>query len=259
MAILEVNNVKKIYTTRFGGNQVQALTDVSFSVEKGEYVAIMGESGSGKTTLLNILAALDKATSGLVLLNGKNLSTLRDSEVSAFRRENLGFVFQDFNLLDNFNIQDNIFLPLVLAGKNYNEMRVRLMPIAESLGIKAILGKFPYEVSGGQKQRAAACRALITGPDLILADEPTGALDSRASGKLLKLLEEVNQEGQTILMVTHSIQAAGHAGRVLFIKDGKVFHQIYRGDRGYDAMYRMISDTLTVLQTEPARTGEVQS
>ena len=250
MAILEVNNVKKVYTTRFGGNQVQALTDVSFSVEKGEYVAIMGESGSGKTTLLNILAALDKATSGLVLLNGKNLSTLRDSEVSAFRRENLGFVFQDFNLLDNFNIQDNIFLPLVLAGKHYNEMRVRLMPIAESLGIKGILGKYPYEVSGGQKQRAAVARALITQPQIVLADEPTGALDSKASDKLLKIFAQVNREGQTILMVTHSIQAASRAGRVLFIKDGCVVNQIYRGRLSDDEMYRKISDTLTILHTE---------
>ncbi len=249
MAILEVNNVKKIYTTRFGGNQVQALTDVSFSVEKGEYVAIMGESGSGKTTLLNILAALDKATSGLVLLNGKNLSTLRDSEVSAFRRENLGFVFQDFNLLDNFNIQDNIFLPLVLAGKNYNEMRVRLMPIAESLGIKAILGKFPYEVSGGQKQRAAVARALITNPQLILADEPTGALDSKAAESLLAQFQEINGAGQTILMVTHSTQAASRAKRVLFIKDGKVFHQIYKGSSTNEEMYQKISDTLTVITT----------
>lgn len=249
MAILEVNNVKKVYTTRFGGNQVQALTDVSFSVEKGEYVAIMGESGSGKTTLLNILAALDKATSGLVLLNGKNLSTLRDSEVSAFRRENLGFVFQDFNLLDNFNIQDNIFLPLVLAGKNYNEMRVRLMPIAESLGIKGILGKYPYEVSGGQKQRAAVARALITNPQLILADEPTGALDSKAAESLLAQFQEINGSGQTILMVTHSTQAASRAKRVLFIKDGQVFHQLYKGSSTNEEMYQKISDTLTVITT----------
>ena len=250
MSILEVKGLKKIYTTRFGSNQVTALRNVTFAVEQGEYVAIMGESGSGKTTLLNILAALDKATSGLVLLNGKNLSTLRDSEVSAFRRENLGFVFQDFNLLDNFNIQDNIFLPLVLAGKNYNEMRVRLMPIAESLGIKGILGKYPYEVSGGQKQRAAVARALITQPQIVLADEPTGALDSKASDKLLKIFAQVNREGQTILMVTHSIQAASRAGRVLFIKDGCVFNQIYRGRLSDDEMYRKISDTLTILHTE---------
>ncbi len=249
MAILEVSNVKKIYTTRFGGNQVQALSDVSFSVEKGEYVAIMGESGSGKTTLLNILAALDKATSGMVLLNGKNLSTIREAEVSQFRRENLGFVFQDFNLLDNFNLQDNIFLPLVLAGKNYNEMRTRLMPIAEKLKIKDILNKFPYEVSGGQKQRAAVARALITNPQLILADEPTGALDSRAADSLLAQFQEINEAGQTILMVTHSIRAASCARRVLFIKDGQVFHQLYKGSGSDEEMYQKISDTLTVITT----------
>ena len=249
MTILEVSNVKKVYTTRFCGNQVHALTDVSFSVEKGEYVAIMGESGSGKTTLLNILAALDKATAGLVLLNGKNLSAIRDAEVSSFRRENLGFVFQDFNLLDNFNLQDNIFLPLVLAGKNYNEMRSRLMPIAEKLGIGTILNKYPYEVSGGQKQRAAVARALITNPQLVLADEPTGALDSKAAESLLSLFQTINEEGQTILMVTHSIKAASCAKRVLFIKDGQVFHQIYKGSSTDEEMYQKISDTLTVITT----------
>lgn len=249
MAILDVNNVKKIYTTRFGGNQVQALTNVTFSVEKGEYVAIMGESGSGKTTLLNILAALDRATAGLVMLNGKNLSSIRDSEVSAFRRENLGFVFQDFNLLDNFNIQDNIFLPLVLTGKKYGEMRSRLEPIAKKLGIMDILNKFPYEVSGGQKQRAAVARALITNPQLILADEPTGALDSKAADMLLGMFQEINEEGQTILMVTHSTKAASCAKRVMFIKDGQVFHQIYKGSATNEEMYQKISDTLTVITT----------
>ncbi len=249
MAILEVNNVKKVYTTRFGGNQVQALSDVSFSVEKGEYVAIMGESGSGKTTLLNILAALDKATAGQVLLNGKNLSAIREKELSGFRRENLGFVFQDFNLLDTFSLQDNIFLPLVLAGKNYNEMRTRLMPIAEKLAINEILSKYPYEVSGGQKQRAAVARALITNPQLILADEPTGALDSKAAEGLLAMFQSINDEGQTILMVTHSIKAASCAKRVLFIKDGQVFHQIYKGSSSDEEMYQKISDTLTVITT----------
>ncbi|MEY8391664.1 ABC transporter ATP-binding protein [Lachnospiraceae bacterium] len=249
MAILEVNNVKKVYTTRFGGNQVQALSDVTFSVEKGEYVAIMGESGSGKTTLLNILAALDKATAGQVLLNGKNLSAIRERELSAFRRQNLGFVFQDFNLLDTFSIQDNIFLPLVLAGKSYNEMRSRLMSIAGKLGINEILGKYPYEVSGGQKQRAAVARALITNPQIILADEPTGALDSRAAESLLAMFQSINEEGQTILMVTHSIKAASCAKRVLFIKDGQVFHQIYKGSGSDEEMYQKISDTLTVITT----------
>lgn len=257
MALLEVKNVKKVYTTRFGAIKVHALSDVNFSVEEGEYVAIMGESGSGKTTLLNILASLDKPTSGQVLLRGKDLAHIRQRELCAFRRDHLGFVFQDFNLLDTLNLRDNIYLPLVLAGEDYHEMEKRIQPLAEKLEILEILEKYPYEVSGGQKQRAAACRALITHPDLVLADEPTGALDSRASGKLLGILEEVNQEGQTILMVTHSIQAASHARRVLFIKDGCVFHQIYRGEMGYDAMYRMISDTLTVLQTEPIETKEV--
>ena len=249
MAILEVNHLKKIYSTRFGGNQVQALSNVCFSVDSGEYVAIMGESGSGKTTLLNILAALDQPTSGEVFLDGKNLATLREKELSSFRRDNLGFVFQDFNLLDNFTIQDNIFLPLVLSGKKYEEMNVRLQPIAKKLGIFDLLSKYPYEVSGGQKQRAAVARALITNPKLILADEPTGALDSRSTDNLLRLFNKVNADGQTILMVTHSTKAASHASRVLFIKDGKVFHQIYRGNNTNESLYQIISDTLTLLAT----------
>lgn len=250
MALLEVKNVKKVYTARWGSVKVQALSDVNFSVEEGEYVAIMGESGSGKTTLLNILASLDRATSGQVLLRGKDLSEIRQRELCAFRRDHLGFIFQDFNLLDTSSLKDNIFLPLVLAGTDHREMEGRLMPLAARLDISDILEKYPYEVSGGQKQRAAACRALITKPDIVLADEPTGALDSRASGRLLRLLGEVNREGQTILMVTHSIQAASHAGRVLFIKDGCVFHQIYRGSQSDEMMYKMISDALTVLQAE---------
>ena len=196
MAILEVNNVKKIYTTRFGGNQVQALSNINFSVEKGEYVAIMGESGSGKTTLLNILAALDKPTAGEVLLNGKNLVSVKEKEISAFRRNHLGFVFQDFNLLDNFSLKDNIFLPLVLSGVDYREMEQRIQPIAQKLGIRDLLEKYPYEVSGGQKQRAAVARALITRPELVLADEPTGALDSKATDSLLNLFSQINAEGQ---------------------------------------------------------------
>ena len=249
MSMLEVHHLKKIYTTRFGGNRVQALSDVNFSVEQGEYVAIMGESGSGKTTLLNILAALDKPTGGEVLLNGKSLTGIREKEISAFRREHLGFVFQDFNLLDTFSIQDNIFLPLVLSGKNYKEMKSRLTPIAKQLGIEEILNKFPYEVSGGQKQRAAVARALITKPELILADEPTGALDSRSSDSLLHLFGEINQKGQTIMMVTHSTKAASSARRVLFIKDGEVFHQLYRADNTEEQMYQKISDTLTMIAT----------
>ncbi len=255
MSLLEVRNVKKVYTTRLGAVKVQALRDVNFSVEEGEYVAIMGESGSGKTTLLNILASLDKATSGQVLLKGKDLSEIRRRDICTFRREHMGFVFQDFNLLDTLSLRDNIYLPLVLAGTGHKEMESRIKPLADRLAIPDILEKYPYEVSGGQRQRAAACRALITNPDIILADEPTGALDSRASGKLLKLFGEVNREGQTILMVTHSIQAASHAGRVLFIKDGCVFHQIYKGNQSNEEMYKMISDALTVLQKTEASDG----
>lgn len=208
MALLDVKNVKKIYTTRFGGNQVEALHNVSFSVEAGEYVAIMGESGSGKTTLLNILAALDKPTGGKVYLKGNDLGKIREKEMAAFRRQNLGFVFQDFNLLDTLTLKDNIFLPLVLSGKKYTEMESRIAPIAEQLGISKLLNKYPYEVSGGQKQRAAVARALITQPQLILADEPTGALDSRSTDELLGLFNAINDNGQTIVMVTHSVKAA---------------------------------------------------
>lgn len=247
MDILEVNGLKKIYTTRLGGHKVEALKNVSFHVERGEYAAIMGESGSGKTTLLNILAALDKPTGGMVRLDGQELSKIRESMVSAFRRDNLGFVFQDFNLLDTFSLEDNIYLPLVLAGKHHTEMKQRLTELAAQLGIAKILKKYPYEVSGGQKQRAAVARALITHPKLILADEPTGALDSKASDELLRLFSEINKKGQTILMVTHSVKAASHAKRVLFIKDGEVFHQIYRGESTREEFYQKISDTLTVL------------
>ncbi len=249
MAVLEVQHLKKVYTTRFGGNRVQALSDVNFSVEKGEYVAIMGESGSGKTTLLNILASLDRPTEGKVLMEGRDMAGIREKDLAAFRRNNLGFVFQDFNLLDTFSIRDNIFLPLVLSRTPYDEMEKRLMPLAEKLGIREILEKYPYEISGGQKQRTAAARALITNPRILLADEPTGALDSRAADGLLKILGRINSEGQTILMVTHSVKAASHAGRVLFIKDGEVFHQIYRGGKNSEELYQNIADTLTVIAT----------
>lgn len=249
MALLDVRNLKKVYTTRLGSNQVQALSNVNFSVEQGEYVAIMGESGSGKTTLLNILASLDRPTGGEVILNGKNTVDIKEKELSAFRRKNLGFVFQDFNLLDTFSLQDNIFLPLVLSGEKYDSMQEKLKPIAKELGIESILGKFPYEVSGGQKQRAAVARALISNPQIILADEPTGALDSKSTDQLLELFSKINGRGQTILMVTHSTKAASKAGRVLFIKDGEVFHQIYKASMTDEEMYTKISDTLTVLAT----------
>ena len=249
MAMLQVECLKKIYTTRFGGNQVQTLSDVSFSVETGEYVAIMGESGSGKTTLLNILAALDQPTSGKVFLDGKDLTMVKEREIAAFRRDNLGFVFQDFNLLDTFSLKDNIFLPLVLAGKSPKEMELRLNPIAEQLGITHLLEKYPYEVSGGQKQRAAVARALISKPKLILADEPTGALDSKSTDGLLDVFSAIHATGQTILMVTHSTKAASRADRILFIKDGVLFHQIYRGGCTNEQLYQKISDTLTMLAT----------
>ena len=223
MPLLEVTNLKKIYTTRFGGNKVQALSNVNFSV--------------------------DKPTSGEVLLDGKSLVHISDKEVSAFRRKNLGFVFQDFNLLDTFSLRDNIYLPLVLAGEDYREMAQKIRPIAQALHITELLEKYPYEVSGGQKQRCAVARALITNPRLVLADEPTGALDSKAANALLNVFGEVNRQGQTILMVTHSAQAASRASRVLFIKDGEVFHQIYRGEKTKEEMYQMISDTLTILMT----------
>ena len=252
MSLLEVRELKKVYTTRFGGAQVQALRNVSFSVEEGEYAAIMGESGSGKTTLLNILAALDRPTAGSVLLDGRDITAISERELSAFRRDNLGFVFQDFNLLDTFTLRDNIFLPLVLAGKSYEEMSGRIGPLAVKLGIQDLLGKYPYEVSGGEKQRAAVARALIT---LILADEPTGALDSRATDALLDLFGAINDEGQTVLMVTHSVKAASHAKRVLFLRDGEVFHQLYRGTQTAEQMFGHISDALTVI----ARGGELDA
>ncbi len=247
MSLLEVKNLKKVYTTRLGGTGVEALKNVSFAVEAGEFVAIMGESGSGKTTLLNILAALDRPSAGRVLLNGEDMVGVRERDVTAFRRDNLGFVFQDFNLLDAFTVRDNIFLPLVLAGKDWNEMDERLSPLARALGIEALLDKFPYELSGGQKQRTAVARALITRPAILLADEPTGALDSKAADSLLRIFESLNEQGQTILMVTHSVTAASHAKRTLFLRDGMIYHQLYRGNRTQGEMFADISRTLTVM------------
>lgn len=247
MAILEVHNVKKVYTQRLGSVRVTALSNVSFSVEKGEYIAIMGESGSGKTTLLNILAALDKPTSGRVLLDGTDITSIKEKNIAKFRRDNLGFVFQEFNLLDNFTVRDNILLPLVLMGMPQEKMFNMLAPTAKNLGITELLDKYPYEISGGQKQRTAAARAMITDPKILLADEPTGALDSKSSDELLSLFSDFNKQGQTILMVTHSVKAASRANRVLFIKDGEIYHQLYRGDSTDEVMYKKISDTLTVI------------
>lgn len=254
MSILEVSGLRKVYTSRLGGSRVEALRNVSFTVEQGEYVAIMGESGSGKTTLLNILAALDEPTAGTVRLDGHELGKIRERDAAAFRRDNLGFVFQEFNLLDTFTLEDNIYLPLVLMGMSYEDMRARLLPVARELGLTELLKKYPYEVSGGQKQRAAVARAIITEPKLLLADEPTGALDSGSTDELLRLFAAINRAGQTILMVTHSVKAASRAGRVLFIKDGQVFHQLYRDEDDDTRFYQRISDTLTMLQSggEPA-------
>ena len=249
MSILEVSGLRKVYTSRLGGSRVEALRNVSFTVEQGEYVAIMGESGSGKTTLLNILAALDEPTAGTVRLDGHELGKIREKDAAAFRRDNLGFVFQEFNLLDTFTLEDNIYLPLVLMGMSYEDMRARLLPVARELGLTELLKKYPYEVSGGQKQRAAVARAIITEPKLLLADEPTGALDSGSTDELLRLFAAINRAGQTILMVTHSVKAASRAGRVLFIKDGQVYHQLYRGEDDDTRFYQRISDTLTMLQS----------
>ncbi|HGF1449377.1 TPA: ABC transporter ATP-binding protein [Streptococcus suis] len=247
MTLLDVQHVQKIYQTRFQASQVEALKDIHFTVEKGEYVAIMGESGSGKSTLLNILATLDKPTRGHVLLNGVNTETIKSKEAAVFRREKLGFVFQDFNLLDTLSVKDNVLLPLVLSRFPLDQMNKRLIQTLNSLGIATLQDKMPYEISGGQQQRVAVARAIITQPEILLADEPTGALDSKSTVTLLDIFEKINQEGQTILMVTHSTAAASRAKRVLFIKDGILYNQIYRGERNNQEMYQLISDTLTVM------------
>ena len=246
--LLEVNNIRKVYTTRLSTQSTEALKNVNFSVDNGEYVAIMGESGSGKTTLLNILATFDKATSGSVLLNNLDLSKLKDKELADFRRDNLGFVFQDFNFLDNFSIKDNILLPLVLANKKYKDMEARLEKVTKPLGIDKLINKYPYEISGGQRQRVAVARAIITNPSLILADEPTGALDSKSTDQLLNVFDKLNEIGQTIIMVTHSVKTAARAKRVLFIKDGVVFHELRKGNATTNEMFQKINDTLSLMQ-----------
>ena len=248
MELLKIDHVKRVFNTRLGLKQCVALRDVSFEVASGEFVAIMGPSGSGKSTLLNIIASLDKASGGDVYLSGRSLKAVPERELSEFRRDNLGFVFQDFNLLDTFSLKDNILLPLVLKRTPVAEMEARLMPIAQELRIMELLNKYPYEVSGGEKQRAAVGRAIITNPQLLLADEPTGALDSRSSANLLSLFGELNKKGRTILMVTHSALAASHAGRVLFIRDGEIFSQLYRGEDNNRAFYERIIHNLAVLE-----------
>ena len=248
--ILRINNIEKYYGNK--SSLTKAIDNISFEVGKGEFVSIMGASGSGKTTLLNCISTIDKVTAGDIYVDNEDITKLKGNRLNKFRREELGFIFQDFNLLDTFSLRDNIFLPLVLSGKGYREMEEKLEPLAKMLGIEKLLDKFPYEVSGGQKQRAAVARAVITDPELILADEPTGALDSKSADSLLKIFSELNASGQTILMVTHSVKAASNAGRVLFIRDGEVIHQLYRVISTNEEMYRKISDTLTLL----ARGGE---
>lgn len=247
MELLQVQHIKKVYNTRLGGKQFTALQDVNFQADAGEYVAIMGASGAGKTTLLNIIASLDKPSAGDIVLEGRSFKTIRDRELSAFRRENLGFVFQDFNLLETFSIRDNILLPLVLSNTKAAELEERLQPVAESLGIAALLDKFPYEVSGGEKQRTAVARAIITRPKLLLADEPTGMLDSKAAANLMKIFADIHAKGQTIILVTHSSMAASHASRVLFIKDGELFSQLYRGADSQKVFFERIVSNLSVL------------
>jgi len=245
MELLKVNHLSKIYSTRLGALRFTALNDVNLVVEKGEFLAIMGASGSGKTTLLNLIASLDKPTGGEIILQGQSFNTINDRALSAFRRENLGFVFQDYNLLDTFTVKDNILLPLVLSNTPISDMEQRLQPLADQLGLIGLLDKYPYEISGGEKQRTAIARAVITKPRLILADEPTGALDSKSSANLLQIFEELNRQGQTILMVTHSSLAASYASRVIFIKDGDLFSQIYRENSNRRDFFDKIVSTLS--------------
>ena len=225
----------------------RALQDVDFKVDENEFIAIMGESGSGKTTLLNILATLEKPTNGSVILNGEEITKIKESKLAEFRLKNLGFVFQEFNLLDTLSVKDNMFLPLVLGRRPYQEMEKRITRLAPKLHIEELLEKRPFELSGGQKQRVAIARSLITNPQLLLADEPTAALDYRNSEDILNLFEDINSYGQTLLMVTHSANAASHAKRVLFIKDGRIFHQIYRGNKTNQEFSKDISLAMTAL------------
>jgi putative ABC transport system ATP-binding protein len=255
MKIVQVEQLKKTYKNKLGGVPVEALKNVNFTVDKGEFVAVMGESGSGKTTLLNLIACLDKPTSGEITINEKQVKSLKDADITNYRREHLGFVFQEFNLLDNFTVKDNIFLPLVLSKTPHKEMESKLQPLAQTLGIETLLDKYPHEISGGQKQRVAVARALITSPDLVLADEPTGALDSKSSSELLELLSSINRQGQTVMMVTHSALAASYASRVLFIKDGVVYHEVYRGISGHDEFYVKIAESLTMMIKGGERIG----
>ena len=244
--MLQVQKIEKYYGSK--NNVTKALDRVSFDVEAGEFLAIMGASGSGKTTLLNCISTIDTISAGKILLDGMSIADLGEEELAKFRRERLGFVFQDFNLLDTLTVEENIGLALSLNHQNPGTVQNRVREVAGKLGITDILTKFPYQVSGGQKQRAACARAMVAGQSLLLADEPTGALDSRASKNLLKIMTAMNQDmGATILMVTHDAYSASYAGRVLFLKDGRVFNELLRGERGRSVFYHEILDVLAAL------------
>ena len=244
--MLQVKNIEKYYGSK--NNVTKALDRVSFDVTDGEFIAIMGASGSGKTTLLNCISTIDTVSAGDILLDGESIAELSETELARFRRERLGFVFQDFNLLDTLTIEENIGLALTLNHSDSNAVQRQVSGVAQKLGITDILGKFPYQVSGGQKQRAACARAIVAGQSLLLADEPTGALDSKASKNLLEIMSTMNQDmGATILMVTHDAYSASYAGRVLFLKDGRIFNELLRGSRTRSVFYHEILDILALL------------
>ena len=244
--MLQVKNIEKYYGSK--NNVTKALDRVSFDVADGEFIAIMGASGSGKTTLLNCISTIDTVSAGDILLDGESIAELSETELARFRRERLGFVFQDFNLLDTLTIEENIGLALTLNHSDSNAVQRQVSGVAQKLGITDILGKFPYQVSGGQKQRAACARAIVAGQSLLLADEPTGALDSKASKNLLEIMSTMNQDmGATILMVTHDAYSASYAGRVLFLKDGRIFNELLRGSRTRSVFYHEILDILALL------------
>ena len=244
--MLQVQNIEKYYGRK--NNVTQALDRVSFDVEAGEFLAIMGASGSGKTTLLNCISTIDTISAGKILLDGVNIADLSEEELAKFRRERLGFVFQDFNLLDTLTVEENIGLALSLNHTDPKAVQSKVRDVAQKLGITDILTKFPYQISGGQKQRTACARALVAGQSLLLADEPTGALDSKASKNLLEIMTTMNQDmGATILMVTHDAYSASYAKRVLFLKDGRVFNELLRGKRGRPVFYHEILDILAAL------------
>lgn len=243
--LLEVKHVKKVFGK--GLNRTEALSDMNLLVDTGEFVAIMGESGSGKSTLLQLIATFDQLTEGTIQLNGQSLASLKKRDIAQFRREQLGFVFQEFNILESMTNKDNILMPLILSNQFVHTMQERLDKVSRQLNISDILNQFPNQISGGQKQRVAIARALITHPQLLLADEPTGALDSKSSKQLMQLFQHLNQQQQTILMVTHSTIDASYANRVVFIKDGRLYHEIYRGEESRIAYQKRIADSLAII------------